>query len=446
MVIEPFETPRDNAMVVYIDGLVDKSFIHRDVMQPLKSKEFDGDVSMALKATFKECTDIPDVTQEVLRGNVACFYGKSEIARILEFRKFEMRSVEEPNAEAVIRGPKEGFTESIRTNTSLIRRKIKTPDLKAENYTFGRQSNTTVILMYIDGIANQDVLREIKRRLSAIDVGIILETGQIEQYIDENTFSPISGIGLTQKPDVAAQRITEGRVVILCDGTPHALTIPELFIENLHTADDYYNRPLYASMMRILRCIGLLFTVMLPGLSVAIITYHQEMIPSAFLTNIIRTTQKTPMPAAIEVLVLTIMFELLREAGTRLPKAVGSAITIVGSLIIGDAAVNAGIVSAPIVIIVALTAVTGFMVPSLAEYTLVYRSLFWLFGSTMGLIGIGSAMVIMLTQLASTDSFGIPILASFSSPGRKDGVIRFPLWSIKYRSAAIVKENVRKKQ
>mgnify|MGYP002277033568 CR=1 FL=1 len=432
-------------MVVYIDGLVDKAFIHRDVMKPLKFKDFDGNVSMALKSTFKECTDMADVTQEVLRGNVACFYGKSEIARILEFRKFEMRAVEEPNAEAVIRGPKEGFTECLRTNTALIRRKLKTPDLKVENYTFGRQSNTAVSLMYIDGIANQDVLAEIKIRLGAIDVGVIFETGQIEQYIDENTYSPVSGIGLTQKPDVAAQRMAEGRVAILCDGTPHVLTIPELFIENLHTSDDYYNRTLYASMMRVLRCIGLLFTVILPGLSVAVITYHQEMIPSAFLTNIISTTQKTPMPTAIEVLVLTIMFELLREAGTRLPKAVGSAITIVGSLIIGDAAVNAGIVSAPIVIIVALTAVTGFMVPSLAEFSLVYRELFWLFGSTMGLIGIGSAMVIMLTQLASTDSFGIPILASFTKSERKDGVIRFPLWSLRSRPTNIVKQNVRKK-
>ena len=250
---------------------------------------------------------------------------------------------------------------------------------------------------------------------------------------------------MTQKPDVLAQRLAEGRVGVLCDGTPHALTVPSLFIENLHTASDYYNRVIYSSLMRILRSIGLLITVMLPGLSVAVITYHQEMIPSAFLTSIISTTLKTPMPVAVEVLLLTIMFEMLREAGTRLPKAVGSAITIVGSLIIGDAAVNAGIVSAPIVIIVALTAVTGFMVPSLSEFTLVYRGLFWLLGSTMGLVGIGSAMVIMLTQLASTDSFGIPILDSFAKSERKDGVIRYPLWSMVYRPERLVKDNRRRK-
>lgn len=445
IVIEPFETPRGKAMIIYIDGLVDKNMVDRDIVKPLKSPGFSGDITMTLESPFKECTDVPGVTREVLRGNVACFYGKCEIVRILEFREFQTRGVQEPDAEGVIRGPKEAFTESIRTNTSMIRRKLKISSLKIENYTMGRQSHTTVSLVYIDGIVNQEVLKEVKHRFQKINVGVIFETGEIEQYIDENTFSPVSGIGLTQKPDVLAQRLTEGRVGVFCDGTPHALTIPSLFIENLHTSSDYYNRVLYSSFIRILRSIGLLITVMLPGLSVAVISYHQEMIPSAFLTSIISTTLKTPMPVGIEVFLLTIMFEMLREAGTRLPKAIGSAITIVGSLIIGDAAVNAGIVSAPIVIIVALTAVTGFMVPSLAEFTVVYRGLFWLLGSTMGLVGIGSGMVIMLTQLASADSFGIPILSGFDKTGRKDGVIRFPLWGMIYRPDVLVKDNRRRK-
>lgn len=445
MVIEPFETPRGRAMIVYIDGLVNQSLVDRDIVKPLKSPSFNGDISAALEAPYAEYTDVPGVTQEILGGNVACFYRESGVARILEFRQFQTRGVQEPDAEGVIRGPKEAFTENIRTNTSLIRRKLKTPDLKIEDYTMGRQSHTTVSLVYVEGIVNQQVLAEIKRRFSKIDVGVIFETGEIEQYIDENTFSPVSGIGLTQKPDVLAQRLVEGRVGVFVDGTPHALTIPSLFIENLHTSSDYYNRVLYASFIRILRSIGLLITVMLPGLSVAVISYHQEMIPSAFLVSIISTTLKTPLPVAIEVFLLTIMFEMLREAGTRLPKAIGSAITIVGSLIIGDAAVNAGIVSAPIVIIVALTAVTGFMVPSLAEFTVVYRGLFWLLGSTMGLVGIGSAMVLMLTQLASTDSFGIPILSSFGKAERKDGVVRYPLWDMLYRPESLVKDNRRRK-
>jgi spore germination protein KA len=354
--------------------------------------------------------------------------------------------VEPPDSEAVIRGPKEGFTENIRTNTSLIRRKIKNPNLVFENIVLGRQTNTIVELVYVDGIVNQDVLKELKRRISEIDTDSVLESGHIEQYIEENPLSPFSCMGVTQKPDILATRILEGRVAVLCDGTPHVLTIPEMFIENIHTGEDYYNRALFTTIIRILRIIGLFITIMLPGMYVAVVTFNQEMLPPVFLINIITSSQKTPMPAAAELFLMILMFELLKEAGTRLPKAVGSAITIVGSLIIGDAAVNAGIVSAPMVIVVALTAVTGFILPNLSEFIIIYRLVFLFLGSTMGLIGIGSGIVIMLTQLISANSFGIPILSSFSKNEMKDMVLRFPLWSLKYRPSSIAKNNVKRQK
>lgn len=253
--------------------------------------------------------------------------------------------------------------------------------------------------MYIDGIVNQDVLKELKRRMSEIDTDSVLESGHIEQYIEDNPLSPFSCMGVTQKPDIVAERILEGRVAVLCDGTPHVLTIPEMFMENIHTGEDYYNRTLFSTIIRILRVIGLLITVMLPGIYIAVTTFSQEMLPSVFLNNIITSSQKTPMPAAAEIFLMILLFELLKEAGTRLPRAVGSAITIVGSLIIGDAAVNAGIVSAPMVIVVALTAVTGFILPNLSEFIIIYRLVFLLLGGTMGLVGIGSGIFIMLTQL-----------------------------------------------
>lgn len=202
----------------------------------------------------------------------------------------------------------------------------------------------------------------------------------------------------------------------------------------------------YSSIVRILRGVALLTTVLLPGLAIAIFTYHAEMVPSVFLTSIITATLKTPMPLAAEVLLLMVMFELLREAGTRMPKAVGSAITIVGSLIIGEAAVSAGIISEPMVIVVALTAVTSFMMPNLLEFMVVYRLLFWLLGTVMGLIGIGMGVFIMMTLLISTETFGIPILSSFSKNELKDAFVRFPLWSLKHRPESIVKDNIRKQR
>ncbi|MFZ7134238.1 MAG: spore germination protein [Eubacteriales bacterium] len=445
MIIDIFETSKEEAMIVYIDGMVNKDLIDRDIIKPLKSNNFDGNVSLALKSVYKEINDISLFVEQVLNGYAAVFYGNSGNILLVEFRDWNQRSVEEPNAEAVIRGPKEGFTESIRTNTALIRRKIKTRKLVIENLILGRLTKTAVELVYIEGIVNQDVLKELKYRLSKIDIDIILESGNIEQYIEEKPYSPISGIGVTQKPDVVAQRIAEGRVAIVCDGTPHVLTVPELFVENLFSSEDYYNRVVFSTIMRVLRIIGLFISIILPGLAVAVLTYHHEMMPSVFLTNVISASQKTPMPMAAEVFFLTLMFELLKEAGTRLPKAIGSAITIVGSLIVGDAAVNAGIVSAPMVIIVALTAVTSFIMPNLAEFSLVYKGVFWFFGSIMGLIGIGTAIFIMLTQLISTESFGIPILSSSSKNEMKDSVVRFPLWAMKYRPSSIAKENVKRK-
>lgn len=446
VVVQTIETKKGNVLLVYIDGLINKDITDRDIITPLKAHDFDGNYAMALKSGYKTVDNIPAFSTEVVNGSVAIFYQDSQDIIIVDFKQWNTRAVETPDSESVIRGPKEGFNESIRTNTSLIRRKIRNPKLIFENITLGKQTNTIVNLVYIDGIVNRDVLNKLKNRLSQIETDSILESGHIEQYIDENTFSPISGIGVTQKPDLVASRILEGRVAVLCDGTPHVLTIPELMIENIHTGDDYYNRTLYANLIRVLRIFGVIITVILPGLAVSIMTYNQEMLPSVFLFNLIASTEKTPMPTAAEIFLLILMFELLKEAGTRLPKAVGSAITIVGSLIIGDTAVNAGIVGAPIVIVVALTAVTGFIAPNLTEFIIVYRLVFLLLGSTMGLIGIGSGIFIMLTQLVSLNSFGVPILSSFSKNEMKDTIFRFPIWSLKFRPSSIAKGNIKREE
>lgn len=445
VVVEPFDTEKEKAMIVFIDGLVDKDLIDRDVIKPLKSLDFNGDLKIAFKTVYSESQDIAQVVKCILAGFSAVFYTGERKAYLFELKQWSQRAVDEPDAESVIRGPKEGFTENIRTNTSLIRRKLKNQRLVIENKIIGRQTSTPVEILYIDGIVNRRILDEIKKRLDSIDTDLILETGEIEQYICENSFSPLSGIGLTQKPDVVAGKIVEGRIAILVDGTPHVLTVPELFIENFHTAEDYYNRPLYATFIRLLRFVALFITVLFPGLSIAILTFHHEMVPDVFLSSVISASLKTPMPLMAEVFLLTLMFELLREAGTRMPKAVGSAITIVGSLIIGEAAVNAAIVSEAMVIVVALTAVTSFMLPNLLEFSIIYRTLFWILGGTMGLIGIGMGIMVMLTQLASTDAFGVPILSSFSRQELKDSFIRVQLKNMIFRPVSIVKDNRRRR-
>lgn len=444
LIMDVFDTHKMKAMLVYIDGLVDKDNMDRDIIKPLKSVDFNGDVAHALNSRYQVVTDIADTVIDIVNGNIVILYENCRDIFIVDFKDWDKRAVEAPDSESVIRGPKEGFTENIRTNTVLIRRKIRNPALVFEYRTMGRQTNTQVSLVYIDGIVNREVLQELKDRLDQIDTDSILESGQIEQFIDSNTFSPVSGVGVTQKPDIAAARILEGRVGIICDGTPHVLTVPEFFIDNIHTSEDYYSRTLQANIMRLLRIIGLFIGTMLPGLFVAFITYNAETIPPVFLTSLISSTQKTPLPAAAEAFFLIVMFELLRESGTRMPKAVGSAITIVGSLIIGEASVDAGIVGAPMVIIVALTAVSSFIMPNLSEFILIYRLFFLFLGATMGLIGIGTGITIMLAQIISTESFGIPIVSSFSKSEMKDGILRFPLSMMKSKPQSISGKNMRR--
>lgn len=444
IIIEKFETEKGEAVVVFVDGFISKDLVDRDIIKPLKDICYDGNLKKSINSIIEKATDMQMVVSRILEGNVAVFDDNSEYVYTVEFKQWDRRGVTEPDAETVTRGPKEGFTESIVTNTIMLRRKLKTSNLTLEKMILGRQSNTLIAIAYLEDIVNQEVLKEVKKRLNKIDIDAILETGQIEQLIEEKPFALLNGIGLTQKPDKAAAKLLEGRVAILCDGTPHALIIPELFIENLHSSEDYYSRTVYTNFMRLIRLFGLIISILMPGLSVAILTFNQEMVPFTFLESYISATMKTPFPEAVEVFFLIVMFELLKEASTRFPKSIGSAITIVGALIIGEAAVNAGIVGAPSVIIVALTSVAGLLNTNLDEFSTVYRFFFLFLGASMGLIGISAGMVIMLTQIISTDSFGIPILSSFGKEERKDNLLKSSIKDMIFRPRSIVKNNVKR--
>jgi len=446
IVIQRFETHRAEALLLYVDGMVDKDLIDRDLLTPLKSDGFDGEVAYALKAPCRSAEDIDAMVSEVLSGNTALIYKGRKQAIIADFKKFDKRGVESPESEVVVRGPKEGFVENLRTNTAMLRRKIKTPRLIIESLVLGKQTNTIISLAYVEGIVNLDSLQMLRSRLEQVDTDAILESGYIEQFIEDKPFSLVSSFGLTQKPDVLAGRLLEGRIGIFCDGTPHVLTVPHLFIENLQTSEDYYNRTLIAIFMRAIRLFALFISLYLPGLFLAVTTYHQEMIPWVFLSTLISAIEKTPLPLGAEILFLTLMFELLRESGTRLPKAIGSAVSIVGALIIGEAAVNAGIVSAPTVIVVALTAVCSFIIPSLNEFMTIYRLLYILAGGMMGLIGIAGVSTIMLAQMVSTDSFGVAALSDVGKENMKDNPLRMPLWSMKYRPSPIVGKNRKRRK
>lgn len=445
IIVTKIDTQLEPAILVFVDGLVDSDLVDRDIIEPLKTFSFNGSVTEAINVSqFKEISDMNKFPGEVLDGNVVIFYGGSKEFVVADLKKHEKRSVTMPDSESVIRGPKEGFTETLRVNTSLLRRKLRTENLVLEDMTIGKQSRTKIVIAYLDDIVDKNVLKEVKKRLNRIDTDCILESGYIEQYIEDRPYSPISTVGLTQKPDIAAAMILEGRVAIICDGTPHVLTVPQLFVENIHTSEDYYNRYLISSFLRLIRVAAFIISTILPGFFVSMVTYNQEMLPTIFLMTLAGQRENIPFPSGIEVFLLMIMFEMLKESGTRLPKAVGSAISIVGALIIGDAAVSAGIVGAPTVIVIALTAVAGFIISSINEFVTIYRYIFLFLGATMGLIGIASGLVFMLTQLASTKSFGVPILASFNPNEIKDSFIKAPIRFLTYRPSVLVGKNAKR--
>lgn len=441
-------------LIVYIDVLVNKNLLGRDVINSfiMKSKELQPKTLLDAKilknliaaANVAETKTMSAIIDDILNGNTVMFVDGVDTALIIDSKGWEKRAVAEPDTESVIRGPREGFIENIRTNISLLRRKIKNPNLVFENISLGKQTKTNVAIAYIDGVVNQAVLGEVRRRLNKIDTDSILETGYIEQFIEDSPFSPLATIANTQKPDILAAKILEGRVAIFCDGTPHVLTVPHLFIETLQTSEDYYMRPFIAFAWRIIRILSLFISILVPGLYVALQTFHQEMIPTILLLRMAGSISDIPFPAGAEMLIMLVFYELLRESGIRLPRAVGSAISIVGALIVGESAVNAGLVSGPVVIVTAITGVAGFIVPALSEAIVIYRFLFLIAGSVMGLYGVVCGLFFAIMHAVSLRSFGVPYtspLAPSDQAVLKDFIFRFPLWAMKKRPVAIEKDN-----
>ncbi len=426
-----FKTHKSDALLVYISGLVSKDLLDRDVIAPLKSPQFKGKPEAVIRAVFEQEDDIDGITDKVTDGNVVLFYSNADKAMIIDFREFETRAVSVPDSESVIRGPKESFTENMATNITLIRRKLKNPDLAIKKIILGKETNTLVTVLYLETAVNKKVLKNVIEKLKKLDVKSVFGVGQIEQMIEDHPLSLLPSTGMTQKPDIVAAKLAEGYVSILCDGAPHAIIIPEVFAESFSTAEDYYSRAPIANFLRIIRVLAFVIAIFFPGTMVAIISFHQGMIPFVFLKTFIAATQETPLPEALEVFLLIIMFELIKEGGTRLPKTSGAAITIVGSLIIGDAAVSAGFISAPSVIIVAIAAVASLLINNLSEFVTLFRLIVLFVGAAFGLTGISCATIFLIALICGKESFGVEIMTNYSNRKRKNSIFRQPMDKLK---------------
>lgn len=430
------------AFIVMLNGLIDVNAVNADLIKPLMFLQHDINKDNALAvikenelsvAMVKEGRSFAEVTDAIVSGDTVLFIEESNIALIASLRGGEWRTVEEPKTESVVRGPREGFVESLSTNIALLRRKMKNPALKFSEMQIGRQTKTLVCVAYLKGIANDKVVEEVKTRLRRIDTDSILESGYIETFIEDAPFSLFPTVGNSEKPDIVSAKLLEGRVAILVDGTPFVLTVPYLFIEAFQNAEDYYSRPFYTTFIRWLRFLSFFLTTCTPGLYVAITTFHQEFLPPALIVSIAAAEEGTPFPAMVEALLMQTIYEILREAGVRLPRPVGQAVSIVGALVIGDAAISSGLVGAPMVVVTALTAISSFVVPSLVDVSTLARFILILLAGFSGLYGVMLGFIAFMIHQVSLRSLGVPYmspLAPSTFSDLKDVVIRAPLWSM----------------
>ncbi|OLS03652.1 spore germination protein [Tissierella creatinophila] len=451
LVLYEFKTVSEISILIgYIDGMIDTDILNSDLIKPLKESKKIGQsiISEVYISKYKEIKDLKQAIRPISTGGVIVFIDGIDSSYTFNIGQWSKRSIDIAQNETSIRGPQEAFIEDIGVNKTLIRRKVKSNNLVFEDYTLGNVTNTDISLVYIKTIVKMEVLEELKSRLQRIKTDKIIDSGNIEQYIDDDISRIFASLSYTERPDILVGKMSEGHIGVLCDGSPNVLTLPKLFIENFHTSEDQYIRPQYATFLRIIRLIAFVISFTFPSVYLSLILFHQEMIPTDLLISIATQREGVPLSSPFEVIMMILFFELLKESAIRLPKSIGQAVTLVGGLVIGQAAIDARIVTATLVIAVAVSGMAEFVVPKLREMITIYRILLVLIASVSGLYGVSLGLVMIGVQLTSMKSFGIPYMwpiAPFDRQGMKDNILKFPMPSLNKRPNVLTPKKSRKR-
>lgn len=400
----------------FLDGMCDRLFLSQTVIHPLaqpleceQKDAMDALYSILYEGIERDMVStMEEVEQHLIAGSLVFFADECTKSVCFNAPVFARRAVTEPSGEQQEKGSKEGFTDFFKDNVTLLRRRLRTPDLHIEKMNIGTTSNTFVCLCYLADRADIELITQIRSKLSKADPDIVLGAGTLRPYLENSRQSFFSGIGSTERPDTFAAKLSEGRVGLIIDGVPFALFMPQFFTDHLHTLDDYLTKPYYAFLLRVLRLCGLFVSTMLPGLFVAVCVFHPELLPTDVMYDIATAISRTPFPLVVEALIIHFIYEIVREAGLRMPKSVGHAVSIVGALVIGDAAVTAGLIAAPMLIIVALTAISSAIIPGIHEPMAVLRFIFILAGGIMGLFGIMLTAAAVCISICNIAPFRIP--------------------------------------
>lgn len=442
--------------VIYFEDMINEYALNDDVIRPVQGDILSGNISgrnlmeelqnKVISSNEVDLeTDLSIIIDKLLCGNTVFLLDGYDSALIIFNKGWQTRAIEEPQSETVIRGPREGFTESITINISLIRRRIKTPTFKIKYLHIGVRTRTKVAICYIDDIVLKDILLEVEKRLKEIDIDGVLDSGYIQEFIRDAPYSPFETVGYTERPDVVASKVLEGRVAILVDGSPVVLTVPFVVAENTQSCEDYYNNYIYATLNRLIRTTSSITSMSIPAIFLAVVTYHQEMIPTPLLLSISAAREGVAIPTSLSLFLMLLLFDVLREAGTRMPQAIGQAVNIVGALVLGQAAVEAKLVSAPVVIITALSGILTLLNIRLIGAVIIFRFIFLFLASIIGIYGFFIGFIIVMLHLLSIRSFGVPYflnVTTLKDHTGKDIWVRAPWWSMTMRPKIIAARNL----
>lgn len=423
LIIRQLTIDDTNAAVISVSGMVDKDALTRCVIAPVTTFKIVGQnatekfeyicSNISTSCDQIKVSNFKDAFNLIMSGFALLAVDGCDCMLALGVQGFPFRAVSEPSTEVMQRGSREGFVEPIMVNITLIRRRLKTPDLKFEFSTIGSTSQTSICLCYLKNKVSPTILNKINTKLKTINLETVLESGYIMPYLEEqNDFSLFSGVGMTERPDTVCGKISEGRVAILIDGTPNVLIVPYLFVEYFHHLDDYARHPYFATFTRWLKYLAFFISTLLPGLYVGISTYNPEILPAPIFTKIALAVGTTPFSLMSETIIIHLIYEIMREAGLRIPRPLGHAVSIVGALVIGETAVSSGLIGGPTLMVVALTAISSYVIPNLYEPISILKFVFVITGGLLGIWGITIVFTAVLVNLCSKNTYGIP----FTSP------------------------------
>lgn len=423
--------------ILTLEGMVKNAELAKMLFEPLMEFKRKGstpkDVFKFLSCVLVASTDqkklasLSEICEMLCSGFAVVLVNGIPLAMAYGAHGFAQKGISEPASEADVKGTHEALSDSLRSSMALIRRRMKSPKLRFEILKAGKLSQTQICLVYIDGKTPEKLKNKVKRGLQKVDLELVLTSGSLIPYIEERAGSFFSGVSTTERPDTLCAKINEGRVAVLIDGVPYALVCPTLFIENFQTVDDYSEKPFFATYQRWVRVLAFLSATLLPGFYVASALHHPEVLSRALHLNLIASQKNTPYSLIVEMLIVIVMFEILREAGLRLPRAIGGTVSIVGGLVIGDAAVKSGLISAPLLIIIGITATSAFALPSLNPQLTILRIINVFAGGYLGFFGLAAVMIVMLSNASRTYSFGVPYtapLTPFTFKAMRDVVTR----------------------